>query len=73
MECTLNYVKTEEGMYVGHLMEFPGVATQAKSLDELKENIKDAMECMLAVLKEDQENEPILVGWEVAKKIKIEL
>jgi len=73
MEYTLNYIKTEEGTYVGHLMELPGVATQAESLDGLKENIKDALKCMLIVLKEDQENEPILMGWEVAKKIKVEL
>lgn len=72
MEYTLNYVKTENG-YVGHLMEMPSVVTQAKSLDELKINIKDALKCILIVLNEEREKQPTMLGWDTAEKIKIEL
>jgi len=31
----------EDDMYVGYLEEFPDYMTQGKTLDELKENLKD--------------------------------
>jgi predicted RNase H-like HicB family nuclease len=34
----------EEGMWIGWLEEFPEYHTQGKSLDELKENLKDIYE-----------------------------
>jgi predicted RNase H-like HicB family nuclease len=36
----------DEDMYVGRLLDFPNVATQGETLEELEENIKDAFELM---------------------------
>ena len=37
----------DDGWYVGRLKEVPGVFSQAKSLNELEENIKDAYSLMM--------------------------
>ena len=37
----------DEGWYVGRLKEVPGVFSQAKSLAELEENIRDAYYLMM--------------------------
>jgi len=37
----------DDGWYVGKLREVPGVFSQAKTLRELKENIRDAFKLML--------------------------
>jgi len=34
---------TESGWYVGQIEEFPGAISQGKTIDELKENLKDAL------------------------------
>jgi predicted RNase H-like HicB family nuclease len=39
----------EDGYYVGNVPELPGCHTQAKSLDELRERIKEAIELYLEV------------------------
>jgi len=39
--------KDEDGYYVGSVVELPGCHTQAKSLDELTERIKEAVELYL--------------------------
>ncbi len=44
---TLEYWQNE-GWYVGQLREFPGVFSQGETLTELKENIRDAYELVLA-------------------------
>lgn len=39
---TKKYVYWEdEGMWLGYLVEYPDYMTQGKTLDELKENLKD--------------------------------
>jgi predicted RNase H-like HicB family nuclease len=43
---TLEYWK-DDGWFVGKLKEIPGVFSQGKTLDELKENIIDAYRMML--------------------------
>ena len=37
----------DEGWYIGRLKEIPGVFSQAETLEELKENIKEAYHLML--------------------------
>lgn len=37
----------DDGWYVGRLKEVPGVFSQAKTLKELKNNIRDAYQMML--------------------------
>lgn len=43
---TLDYW-TDNGWYVGVLREVPGVCSQGKTLEELKENIRDAYTMMM--------------------------
>ena len=37
----------DEGWYVGRLKEVPGVFSQGESIEELKENIRDAYHLMV--------------------------
>ena len=43
---TLEYW-TDEGWFVGRLVEVPGVFSQGETFDELRENIQDAYNLML--------------------------
>lgn len=72
MKYTLRYVETPKG-FVGHLVEMPGVVSQAKTMDELKSNIKDALEVTLEIMREESEGEMQVMGWETSKTTKIEL
>jgi len=45
-KVTLEYWKDDD-WFVGRLVEIPGVFSQGESLDELKENIKDAYRMMV--------------------------
>lgn len=44
---TLLYSKTPSGNFVGKLAEMPEVMSQGKSIDDLTDNIIDAMNCFL--------------------------
>lgn len=46
MEATLQYW-LDEGWYVGKIKEIPGVFSQGETLDELRENIRDAYRLMM--------------------------
>ena len=50
-----------DGGYIAYVPEIRGCFTQADSLDELKENIKEAIEVSLG----DEEIEPIFGIWEI--------
>jgi predicted RNase H-like HicB family nuclease len=45
----------EDGYYIGLVPELPGCHTQAKSLDKLRERIKEAIELYLEVEKDAPE------------------
>jgi predicted RNase H-like HicB family nuclease len=45
MSLKMVYWQDEE-MFVGRLLNYPNVATQGETLEELEENIKDAFELM---------------------------
>lgn len=45
--------RDENGVYVGSVPELPGCHTQAKTLDELQNRIKEAIELYLEENKED--------------------
>jgi predicted RNase H-like HicB family nuclease len=49
--------KDEDGFYVGSVPSLKGCHTQGKSIDELMENIKEAIELCLEVKKELPEEE----------------
>ena len=48
----------EEGGYWAELLELPGCVTQGETLEELKQNMREALE---AVLQQDAEELPITV------------
>jgi predicted RNase H-like HicB family nuclease len=45
--------KDEDGFYIGSVPELPGCHTQAKTLDQLQDRIKEAIELYLEVNKEE--------------------
>ena len=62
---TLEYWKDDE-WFVGRLVEIPGVFSQGETLDELKENIKDAYRMMV-------ESEPLDFLPEKTRRVQLEL
>ena len=52
-EFTVMIEKDEDGYYVASVVELPGCHTQAKSLDELMERVREAIEFYLEVEKEE--------------------
>jgi len=51
-QFTVVIEQDEDGYYVGIVPELPGCHTQAKSLEELKKRIKEAIELYLEVEKD---------------------
>jgi predicted RNase H-like HicB family nuclease len=56
----------DDGWFVGRLIEVPGVFSQGETLEELKENIRDAYRMML-------ESEPTNFVPKTSNKIVMEL
>ena len=52
---TIAVYDVEEGGYWAEVLELPGCASQGESLDELRENIIDAISAVLEVRAEDGE------------------
>ncbi|MFX0100217.1 MAG: type II toxin-antitoxin system HicB family antitoxin [Candidatus Hodarchaeota archaeon] len=48
---TAIYQKVPEG-YIGYVQEIPGVNSQGDTLEEVRENLKEALELILACRKE---------------------
>ena len=44
--------KSEDGLYVGQLEEFPEVISQGKTIQELKQNLLDALDLVIAHYRE---------------------
>jgi len=57
MDLTILVEKGENGFYVGQIQEYPPVMSQGATLDELKENLKDALTLFLEVQKEQVEKD----------------
>jgi predicted RNase H-like HicB family nuclease len=55
MKCTLVIKTGQDGFLIGQLKELPEVFTQGATLDEVKENISDALEMYLEDLREKYE------------------
>jgi predicted RNase H-like HicB family nuclease len=62
---TLEYWKDDD-WFVGRLVEIPGVFSQGETLDELKENIKDAYKMMV-------DSEPLDFLPEKTRRVHLEL
>ncbi len=57
MDLTLLVEKGENGFYVGQLEEYPAVLSQGDNLEDLKDNILDALRLFLAIQKENIKEE----------------
>jgi len=57
MELTIIVEKGENGFYIGQIQEYPPVMSQGITIDELKENLKDALKLFLEVQKEQVEKD----------------
>ncbi len=47
----------EDGWWLATYLEVPGAITQGETIEEARENLKDAIELMLEVMREDAERE----------------
>jgi predicted RNase H-like HicB family nuclease len=52
-QFTIRYQEEEEGGYSGQCLEIPGAISQGETLEEFKENMKDAISLILKSIKEE--------------------
>jgi len=45
MQVTVLVYRAEEGGYWAEMPEYPGCYTQAETMDELQENVREAVQC----------------------------
>lgn len=62
LEFSIIIEKDEDGYYIGNVIELPGCHTQAKTLDQLNERIKEAIELYLEVKREELDLSTKFVG-----------
>jgi len=53
MKLTLSIEEGENGFYIGQIKEVPGVLTQGATIEEVKENIIDALQLYFEDMRED--------------------
>ena len=47
LKFTAIYEEAPEGGYIGYIAELPGANTQGETLEETRENLRDAVELLL--------------------------
>jgi len=52
MELTMMVEKGENGYFVGQIVEYPAALSQGKTIEELENNLKDALKLLLQVQKD---------------------
>jgi predicted RNase H-like HicB family nuclease len=55
LTLTAIFEETEEGGYIGYVAELPGANTQGESLEEVRENLSEAVELILNSNREQTE------------------
>ena len=55
LNLTAVYEEAEEGGYIGHIAELPGANTQGETLDEVRENLLEAVQMILEANREESE------------------
>ena len=55
LNLTAIYEEAEEGGYVGYIAELPGANTQGETLDEVRENLLEAVQMILEANREEAE------------------
>lgn len=56
-QFTVRYQEEEDGGFSGQCLELPGAITQGETLEELKENMKDAISLILESIKEEADSQ----------------
>ena len=56
LTLTAVYEEAEEGGYVAYVAELPGANTQGETLDEARENLREAIQLILETNRENFEN-----------------
>lgn len=56
IKFTAIFEPAEEGGYIGYVAELPGANTQGETLEETRENLRDAVEMLLDCYREDVES-----------------
>ena len=71
MELTLTTIleEAEEGGYVGYVAEFPGANTQGETLEEVRENLSEAVELILNSNREEFEKSSSSTGKVIHEKL----
>ncbi len=55
LKLTAIYEKAEEGGYIGYVAELPGANTQGESMEEVRENLKEAVSLLLECYRTEAE------------------
>jgi predicted RNase H-like HicB family nuclease len=55
LTLTAIYEEAEEGGYIGYVAELPGANTQGETLDEVRENLNEAIQLILETNREEFE------------------
>lgn len=56
IKFTAIFEPAEEGGYIGYVAELPGANTQGETLEETRENLRDAVEMLLDCYRKDTES-----------------
>jgi predicted RNase H-like HicB family nuclease len=55
LNLTAIYEEAEEGGFIGYIAELPGANTQGETLDEVRENLLEAVQMILEANREESE------------------
>lgn len=55
LKLTAIYEKAEEGGYIGYVAELPGANTQGETIEETRENLKEAVSLLLDCYRDEAE------------------
>jgi predicted RNase H-like HicB family nuclease len=55
LRLTAIYEEADEGGYIGYIAELPGANTQGETLDEVRENLQEAVQMILEANREESE------------------
>jgi predicted RNase H-like HicB family nuclease len=64
---TAAFEQTDDGWWVGKVLEVPGALTQGKTLDEARENLQEALSLILECQRDESRRE--LAGHNVVEEI----
>lgn len=56
MKLTAIFEPAKEGGFIGYVAELPGANTQGETLEETRENLKEAVALLLECYREDADN-----------------